>query len=211
MKNRILGLTSLLSLCAATNAFAAPIPYPTPGVENTTAYTFTATGSGDVTAYFAGQTAGYASVVGMAINGTPVGTYVLQNHTAAYGDSAVLGSVASGDIITFLLQVSTDNPLNTPVNYTWSSNPAANSDGMNHIYSSAYAGDALIPAGTYVGFEDLPRDGDVNYGQDFDYDDHQFVFTGPFQSRQSVPDGGSTALLLGLSSLALAALRSKRK
>ena len=214
-KNRFLGLGAL-AICGAITANALPSPYPTPGAYNSTSYSFTATGNGNVTATFVGETAGYGSEVGMSVNGKPVPNFVLQNHSSSPGDSAILGSVMAGDIITFVLIVSTTdrlgpNPPTSPIDYTWSSDPTKNADGINHIYSAPYAGDLVIPAGTYVGFEDLPKDGDANYGQDFDYDDHQFVFTGPFQSRETVPDGGSTALLLGLGSLSLAALRARRK
>jgi len=212
-KNRFLGLGAL-AICGAITANALPSPYPTPGAYNATTYSFTATGNGNVTATFVGETAGYGSKVGMSVNGGAVSNFVLQNHSSSPGASAVLGSVMAGDIITFVLIVSTTdrlgpNPPTSPIDYTWSSDPTKNADGINHIYSAPYAGDALIPAGTYVGFEDLPKDGDANYGQDFDYDDHQFVFTGPFQA--TAPDGGSTALLIGLGSLGLAALRARRK
>jgi hypothetical protein len=218
MKISLFGLAGTAALFAAVNASA--IPYPNIGAYNSTTYTFTATADGPVTAYFYGQTAGYDSVIGMAINGTPVGAYFLPNHSTTRGQSAVLGNVQANDIISFILQVSNDPngvvaPF-LPINYTWSSDPSKNADGINHIYSAPFAGDNSdpllpIPAGTYVGFEDLPKDGDQNWGQDFDYDDHQFVFTGPFQATQSVPEAGSTAMFLGLASLGLAAIRSRRK
>ncbi|HUS36946.1 MAG TPA: pyruvate-binding protein [Verrucomicrobiae bacterium] len=209
---RRLALLGGLGILSGT-AFAAPTTYWGAGnaaVANPTTYSFVATGNGSVTAYFAGQTAGYGSVVGMSVNGAAPGTFGLQNHVATYGNSLILGSVLAGDVITFILNVSQDPAGPRPLNYVWSSDPTKNSDAMNHVYSNAYTGDAQIPAGTYVGFEDLPQGGDNLYGQDFDYDDHQFVFTGPFEAR-ATPDGGSTIALLGLTSLGMMAIRSRRK
>jgi len=61
---------------------------------------------------------------------------------------------------------------------TWSSDKSLNADGANHVYSAPYDGanppfGGLIPAGTYVGFEDLA----LAQGGDFDYNDDSFVFT----------------------------------
>jgi hypothetical protein len=195
----------------STTAIAAPTNYIDSGHSgpNPTSYSFVATGEGDVTAYFAGQTAGYSSVIGMSVNGV-IGPTGLLNHTSNYGDSLILGHVLAGQVITFVLQVNQLPVQTIPVTYTWYSNPTLNFDGLNHIYSSAFAGDAKIPAGTYVGFEDLPAGGDDLWPNDYDYDDHQFVFTGPFEAR-ATPDGGSTLALLGLASLGMMAVRSRRK
>lgn len=213
MKKQTLKLiAAAFGMAGALSASAQPTPYPTPGTLNTSTYSFTATGSGNVNAYFAGQTAGFGSKIGMSVNGGAVGDYVLQNHSVPYGTSALLGSVNAGDVITFVMIASFDPSGPTDAasaDLTWYSNPSLNSDGINHIYSSAYGGDLLIPAGTYVGFEDLPPQGAGGYGEDYDYDDHQFVFTGPF--RATVPDGGSTALLLALGSLGLVAVRRRQK
>jgi hypothetical protein len=204
----LLGGLGILS----TTVFAAPTTYNGAGNSgpNLNTYSFVATGSGNVTAYFVDETAGYGSVVGMSVNGAAPTVFGLQNHTASYGDSLILGSVLAGDVITFILNVSQDPAGPPPLDYVWSSDPTKNSDGLNHIYSSAYAGDSLIPAGTYVGFEDLPAGGDNLNQNDYDYDDHQFVFTGPFEAR-ATPDGGSTIAFLGLASLGMMAIRSRRK
>jgi hypothetical protein len=56
------------------------------------------------------------------------------------------------------------------------------------VYSTAFSGDALhgIPAGTYVGFEDLRG------GGDFDYGDETFVFT----NIAAIPEPETYAMLL---------------
>lgn len=209
-----IGLAGIVSILSTSSIYAAPITYIGAGNSgpNPTAYTFTATGSGEVGAYFVGETAGFGSIIGMSVNGGAAGPFGLQNHSSSYGDFLDLGPVSAGDVITFVMEASATNPLGPTnpgeITYTWYSDPGLNSDGANHIYSSAYGGDSTIPAGTYVGFEDLPDNG----GSDHDYDDHQFVFTGPFQSTtHGLPDGGSTLAMLGLSSLGMMASRLRRK
>lgn len=93
------------------------------------------------------------------------GSYGLVNNPVGatpFGFALNLGHVSVGDLITFVLQVSPNN------------NPAqtyfVNSNAGNSIFSTAFAGNATIPAGTYVGFEDLIT------GNDYDYNDETFVF-----------------------------------
>ncbi len=193
-------LTKLLALAAlglasfSVPVLAVPTPYGSPGTINGATYTFTATGNGSVIAYFVDQSAGYGSVVGLSINGAAPTTWGLQNHASVYGSSFNMGTVATGDILRFVLDVSTSNGAGPPPSSYKLNSDASLNGGAQHIYSYAYGGDAggtPIPAGTYVGFEDISP---LTSG-DLDYDDHQFVFTGP---GLSVPDGGMTIMLLGL-------------
>lgn len=204
-----LGLISL-------SASAATIPYPGPGV-NPTSYSFTAATTGDIIAYFYGQSAGYGSVIGLSINGAAPLSYGLQNHTADIGDSFNMGSVVAGDILRFVLAVATTggadptDPIGgSDVTYYLNSNPTSNPDGGNYIYSDAFGGGippgglVAVPPGTYVGFEDILLADPIN---DFDYNDHQFVFLNV--STSAVPDGGMTIMMLGMAFTGLAWLRRK--
>jgi hypothetical protein len=182
-------------------AQAAFIPYPTPGIENPISYTFTAVSTGNVTAYFVdGAGAGFTNELGMSVNGGPVATFGLNNHTSAYGDAFVLGPVTAGDTVTFVMHnlvpgigsVYSDPSLNA----AYDNEPV----GHNHVYSTAFLTDGIIPNGTYVAFEDLPP---VNpyFAEDWNYNDESFVFTN-VASTPSVPVPaavwGGIALLGGI-------------
>lgn len=174
-------------------------------VSVASALTFTATGTGPITAYFYGESASFGSDIGLWINGVAQGVYGLQNHTTAPGTPLVLGSAVAGDILVFELRVSTGDYYGPgPVDYSLFSNPLWNADLSEHVSAWGFAGGPYsIPAGTLVGFEDIiPLS-----GSDFDYDDHLFVFTG-VRSEQ-VPDGGLTLALLGASLGGLGLLRRK--
>ncbi len=132
----------------------------------------------------------------MSVNGAAVASWGLNNHGSSVSDAFVLGNVNAGDVVTFNLFVENTGE-------TWSSNVAANADHFNHSYASSFAGDDDIPAGTFVGFEDLFGGGDR------DYNDIQFVFTNTAASRAAaapapVPEPASLGLLsLGLASAAI--------
>lgn len=174
---------------------AGPIPYPNVGVENPVLYTFTAAATGDITAYFYGSTAAYVNELTMLVNGLPTGIQGLNNHTSPYGLALNLGAVTAGDIIVFEMVNLSPGGIGP-----WYSDKSMNSDGVNHIYSTDFAGNATIPAGVYVAFEDLVGGGDLNYN------DETFVFT---NVRVSVPEPGTLALL-GLGLVGLAATRRRK-
>lgn len=180
---------------AAMNASAGPIPYPTPGVLNPVTYAFTAASTGDVVAYFWGSTAGYTSTLSLLVNGVDTGISGLDNHASAYGAALNFGSVNAGDSLVFRLNVLTTGD-------SWYTDTGLNYDGVNHVYSTNFDGDATIPVGTFVSFEDLP------FGGDYNYNDEDFVFTN-VRDQNAVPEPLS-ALLVGAGLLGVAALRRKQ-
>lgn len=174
----------------ATDASASLLPYATPGSINATTYTFTAASTGAVNGYYVGATAGYNSVVGLRVNGVLTAQgYGLDNFLSSQGTSFFFGNVTAGDTLTFELSVF------NPLTYMVSSDATLNAviDGgtsLNHIYSTIYDGSEAfigVPLGTYIGFEDLPGGGDL------DYDDLQFVFTNVATNR--VPEPSTVALI----------------
>lgn len=168
---------------AAGSAMADAIPYPNPGTQNPVNYTFTASGSGDLVAYFMGSGAGYDEQVGVLVNGVDSGVVGLDDHSSAVGDSIDFGHVNAGDTLVFYdLVLTTGN--------TFYTDTSMNADGVNHTYSTAYTGGTPgVPAGTYVAFEDLFGGGDLNY-----FDD-TFVFTN-VATTPSVPEPANAGLLL---------------
>ena len=147
------------------------IPYPFAGTPNADNYTFTATDTGNITAYFAGSDAGHTDTIGLLVNVFPTGPIGLRdNHTSNIGDSIVFGSVNAGDTLTFFL-------FDENTSSTWYSDRSPNRDGnTQHVYSTLYDGVTPplgVPAGTFIGFEDLS----LAQGGDFDYNDDSFVFT----------------------------------
>jgi len=194
-----LTLTGVLGAGFAGIASAGPIPYPTPGVPNATTYTFTAAATGNITAYFYGSTAAYTNDLSMLVNGVATGIEGLNNHSSPYGLALNLGSVTAGDTLVFVL----NNILPGGIG-PWYSDQSLNSDGVNHVYSTDFAGDSIIPAGVFVSFEDLPSGGDYNYN------DEDFVFTNV--SINTVPEPGVLALFgAGLIAFLLTTRRKLRK
>ena len=196
------GLAVASSACFGIAANADAIPYPDVGTAITIpSYNFTASSTGNITAYFYSSDAADEEQVSMIVDGTTTGIFGLDNHTSGVGEAFNLGPVTTGDSIEFFIQ-----DLSTGVN--WYSNASDNSDGDNHAYVTSYTGGVpSIPAGTYVGFEDRA------FG-DYDYNDDQFVFTNvssPVVSA-AVPELSTWAMLLvGFGGLSFAGYRVSRK
>lgn len=188
-----LALAATIGVVASSASAVTTLPkYPSRGSQNPTTYSFTAARTGDITAWFTGSTASYTENLGLLINGVATGITGLGNKTSAYGDKLVLGHANAGDSLVFFTHVATTNR-------TYYSDKARNADGVNHIFSADYAGDALVPAGIYIGFEDLWNGGDFNYF------DETFVFG---NVTSSVPEPASWALMItGLAMVGLARRR----
>lgn len=184
MNNSIRLIAFAVALLSVSHVKADAIPYSIPGTVNSTLYTFTASATGNIGAYFYDESAGYTNTLTLLVNGvvTPESAAgVLNNHASSKGDYVNLGYVHLGDVLTFQLNVLTTGE-------TYYSDKSLNADGLNHIYSTSFFGDAIhgIPTGTYVGFEDL------NGGGDLDYNDQTFVFT----NVSAVPEPETYAMLL---------------
>jgi hypothetical protein len=201
------GFLLVSSLLFSIGATAQTIPYPaggTPAPPNV----FTATTAGPVTAYFAGSTASYESVLGLRINGVATGVTGLDNHSSAIGDSLVLGTAPVGASLTFFINVLTTGD-------TFYSNPTLNSDLVNHAYATPFFGGTIpgsasafsFPAGTYtyVAFEDILHGGDLNY------QDLAFVFGNTTATPVAAPGPVAGAGLIPLFGLAAAWYGRRRK
>jgi hypothetical protein len=204
---KFLSATALsASLAFAGGASAGVIPYPNPGTINPAVYTFTATANGPVDAFFVGSSAGLTENIGLFINGVSTGVTGLNNHTSSQGDEVDLGTAHAGDTLTFVMYIPPASGSPLPA-FTWSSDPTQNSDLTQHVYSTdVTAGQAYVgsPAGTYVGWEDLPRS-----TADFDYNDDQYLFV---NVSSAVPEASTWAMMLvGFGGLAFAAFRRTRK
>jgi hypothetical protein len=191
---------ALVALASATSAVAGPIPYPGGG-QNPVTYSFTAQSTGAVSAYFLGSGASYDESLGLLVNGAQLGAIGLENHTTPYGTELTFGNVNAGDTLVFFIKVSNTNE-------TYYSVAGMNDDHANHVYSTTYGGDAsaAIPAGTYVGFEDLAAN-----VADWNYTDEQFSFTN-VATAPSVPEPANAGLLMaGLGLLGVVARGRARK
>ena len=204
----------------AAETLAGPtIPYPNPGTIAAPTY-FAGTG-GDVIAYFFGDTAEYNSNMSMYVNGVQSSAgWVFPNHGTAIGTSVDLGFAPAGSSVVFALQVFEFNPVSVVTSpnphyegtatYTLYSDPSLNTlDNTNHAYATPYPGPngnptvAGVPAGTFVGFEDL-----LASEADFNYNDHTFVFTNISTDPSPEP---ATLTLLGIGIAGMAGYEWRRR
>jgi hypothetical protein len=177
---------------------AATIPYQNPGHLAPTT-TFTANATGEVTAYFAGSSAGDNDTIELwDVTQNTFSGFMLPNHSSTVDGVGInMLSVNAGDKLVFILDNVSEGQYEDSVNN--SGTPATwSNDGYNHAYATSYTGgisglpDSLIGVGTYVGMEDL------SYAvSDLDYNDDTFVFTnvGISDPPAATPEPSSIALL----------------
>jgi hypothetical protein len=190
MKMRIFAAAAALLLFAGY-AKADSIPYPNVGTPITTNTDLVVTGPVSI-AYFYGFSA--ADTDTLSIWDVTTGMWVAQNffnnQTTPVGTMQTLSGVNVGDVLEFEL-----NNLSTGTTLT--SDPANDpaDPGISHAYVTWYSANpsdpdyiAGIPAGTFVGMEDLAG----NQGSDYDYNDDQYVVTG---ANNVTPEPNSLFLL----------------
>src|SRR5664279_1282581 len=206
-KSLLAGVLVIVGACASGSIAQAGtvIPYPNAGTINPEVYTFTATATGNIVGYLYSANAADVDQIAMSVNGGPLGPFGIVN-TQPVGTQFTFGSVVAGDTLTFVLQNITEPAL-------LSSNPAANVDGNQHVYSTAYTNPGpfqvgTIPTGTFVAFEDrLPLPFTTGTPSDFDYNDDSFVFTNVSTSTTPLP----AALPLFAGGLGMIGLLAKRR
>jgi hypothetical protein len=198
--------TILLTLTFVTigsiSAWGDIIPYPDTGTIAPTV-PLTATSTGDIDGYFYGFSAADLDQIQMCdLTASTCSGFELPNQTTPVGTEFDFGAVTAGDVIVFNLEnVTTGGTL-------LSSDPTFSDDGINHAYVTAYTATgptaiAGIPAGTFIGMEDLS----VAQGSDLDYNDDQFVFT---NVAAQVPEPSLLIVCIGLVGLLPVARRKLR-
>lgn len=161
-----------------------------------------AANSGDVLAYFFGHEAHNASMIRMWDMTTGAQSpWVFNNLTTRVGTQANLGHVNKGDLLVFEIWDALQNNTQPGAGFIYYSLPQLNPDHLNHFYVAPWAGGnvsgAFIPAGTFMGGEDLP----YPY-TDWDYNDNEFVWNisssdfGADYQEVPTPEPGSLQLLL---------------
>ena len=184
----VLAFTALTSLAARADT----IPYSHAGTIAPQA-TLTASATGDVLGYFvqggakSGGSAGNTDFIRLYdVTSGYTSAYFFNNQTTASGASVDFGTVHAGDTLVFEL-------LDQTTNQIFATSATYSADSVNHGYVTSYAGGrpngAAIPAGTYVGMEDLAKG-----VADFNYNDDSFVFT-DVNSSTVTPEPASLALL----------------
>ena len=178
-----------LLFCAAgaVPALADSIPYGNYGHVATQVLT-TAASSGGIEVYYYGSTAGFDNQIDVydVQTGFDSGK-ILDNKSTAVGTQVAVGTapgeINAGDQLVFYI----DSP-----DGRFSSVASDSADGVNHAYitafSGGYVGSTLVPAGLYVGMEDLAA-----YHSDLNYNDDDFIFTG-VQASSVTPEPASLAL-----------------
>ena len=211
MTKLALCLSALTLGVLVTPAFADPVPYANTGhVAPNPSLPIKATGN-QLDLFYYGESAGDTDyiVVYDVTAGTNSGQ-ILNNTTSTIGEEFTF-TTNPGDTLEFEL-------VNVTTNTDYWSTPSDNPDNENHVYITSFStadGTADgIPAGTFVGFEDLFIGANSDHvctgsknKSDCDYNDDEFVFVST--TVGAAPEPNSLALL-GTSILGAAGVLRRR-
>jgi hypothetical protein len=167
-------------------------------------YSFTASASEDLTAYFMPSTGSYQSALGVKVNGVTFGRDAMVLGQTDNFTSYDFGHVAKGASIEFFIDV-TPRDGSTTYAGTYYSTAADNADHLQHVWTAPhpdqwYLGPNGVPDGTFIGFEDTTT-GDPR--SDWNYRDYTFVvpgltvFSGSVNLGHGKPGGGSSSVVTG--------------
>jgi hypothetical protein len=210
----VLLLAMFAGFALTEGAMADPIPYPDPGTAFFTTYNFSAafTGTETLTVYANSQATFnddlLVSVAGGAF--TPTG---IQNAPSKSAPGFQFSfAVTQGQSIVFeLFNANGQNWFSNAVGPGSVGN--GKTDTMSHVYSTLFAGGQVngvgpvIPAGTYIGFEDQIQSDVVGATGELNYTDIQIVMS----EVAAVPELSTWAMLMvGFAGLGFMGYRRSR-
>ncbi len=195
-------MLALLLVLLHRTALADSIPYANVGTIAPQVSLY-ATGNG-LTAFYLGSTAAYEDQIEVYDVQTGYNSgKILDNKLNAPGAQVTIGTgagqIRAGDQLILYI----DSPAGR-----FSSVAANSADGINHAYITPFAGGSWnytqIPAGLFVGMEDLARS-----NSDLNYNDDDFVLTGA-RSVTGVTAEPTSFVFLATGLLGVAVFRLRR-